>query len=154
MQPTNKLGYLLTHLASTLARQSDQVLQEQLGIGFSQFKLLRVLEFDPAVQQRHIAEKLGQTEASISRQIKLMLDEGLLVSQVSPRNRRERITTLTRKGTRLTEEALNVLNRYHDPMWEAIGPKRQAQLLETLQLMHQETCQSGKPGRCHQTYLD
>jgi DNA-binding MarR family transcriptional regulator len=154
MSPTNKLGYLLNHLAFTLARQSDQVLQEQLGIGFSQFKLLRVLESDPAQQQRHIAEKLGQTEASISRQIRLMLDDGLLESKVSPRNRREHITTLTPKGTRLTEEALKVLNRYHEPMWEAVGPKRQAQLLETLTLMHQQSCRGDRPGRCHQSYLD
>lgn len=154
MKPTNNIGYLLQHLASSLARQSDQILQERLGIGFSQFKLLMVLQWDPAMQQRHIAEKLGQTEASISRQIKLMHDDGLLESRVSPRNRREHVTALTRKGTRLAEEALSVLNHYHAPMWEAIGEKRQKQLLETLSSMHQEVCRGDKPGRCYQTYLD
>ena len=98
MKPTNNIGYLLQHTASTLARQSDQVLQERLGVGFSQFKILMTLQWNPGVQQKHIAESLGQTEASISRQIKLMHEAGLLQSKVSERNKREHITTLTRKG--------------------------------------------------------
>lgn len=154
MNPTRQIGYLLQHIASSLARQSDQVLQEQLGIGFSQFKLLMVLQWDPASQQRHIAEKLGQTEASISRQIKLMHDDGLLQSTVSPRNRREHITTLTKKGLRLAEEAQNVLNRYHSPMFAELNEKQQKQFIESMMLMHREICKGDKPGRCFQSYLD
>jgi DNA-binding MarR family transcriptional regulator len=67
MKPTNNIGYLMQRLSFLLARQSDQVLQEQLGIGFSQFKILMALGWDPSCQQRHIADKLGQTEASVAR---------------------------------------------------------------------------------------
>lgn len=154
MQPTKNIGYLLQHTATTLARQSDQVLQERLGIGFSQFKILMTLQWDASVQQKHIAESLGQTEASISRQIKLMHKSGLLQSKVSPRNRREHITTLTRKGMRLADEAQNVLNSYHAPMWQAVGEKGQKQMVELLRQMHQEACKGAKPGRCYQSYLD
>lgn len=112
------------------------------------------LQWNPSVQQKHIAESLGQTEASISRQIKLMHEAGQLQSTVSPRNKREHITTLTRKGQRLADEALNVLNQYHAPMWDVLGEKGQKQLLELLVRMHHETCKGDKPGRCHQSYLD
>ncbi|HXR49712.1 MAG TPA: MarR family winged helix-turn-helix transcriptional regulator, partial [Verrucomicrobiae bacterium] len=67
MGPTNNLSYLIQHLAAVMGKQSDQLLQEQLGIGYSQYKILMVLEWNPRVQQRTIAESLGQTEASISR---------------------------------------------------------------------------------------
>jgi DNA-binding MarR family transcriptional regulator len=154
MKLTNNIGYLLQHTAGTLARQSDQVLQERLGIGLSQFKILMVLQWNPSVQQKHIAENLGQTEASISRQIKLMHQDGLLQSRVSQENRREHITTLTQKGVRLGEEAMNVLNQYHAPMWEAIGEKGQKHLAELLSRLHQEACRGDKPGRCHQSYTD
>lgn len=154
MNPNSNIGYLLQHTASTLARQSDQVLQERLGVGFSQFKILLTLQWNPSVQQKHIAETLGQTEASISRQIKLMHEAGLLQSKVSERNKREHITTLTRKGQRLADEAQSVLNNYHTPMWEVVGEKGQKQLMDLLQQMHQETCKGDKPGRCHQSYLD
>lgn len=153
-EPTHRIGYLLQHVAFCMARQSDQALQEQLGIGLSQFKIMMVLEWNPNVQQRHIADSLGQTEASISRQIKLMHEQGLLQTTISPHNRREHITTLTPKGTRLTEEALKVLRRYHAPTFEVLSPKQQNQLLEILGLMHGEVCKGDRPGRCYQNYLD
>lgn len=149
MELTNNIGYLLQHVSNTLARQSDQALQDQLGIGFSQFKILMALQWNPEVQQKHIAEALGQTEASISRQIKLMHELGLLTTKVSPKNRREHITTPTTKGVRLTEEALQVLNYYHGPMFDKFSDAQKQQLLETLNTMHGHVCQPNKPGACH-----
>lgn len=98
MHPTNDIGYLLNHLAFVLSHQSDQVLHEQLGIGFSQYKIMMVLWWNPSIQQRQIADRLGQTEASISRQIKLLHDKSLLSTRISPENRRKHITALTFKG--------------------------------------------------------
>lgn len=154
MKITNNIGYLLQHVAFSLSRQSDQVLQESLGIGFSQFKILMVLQWNPSVQQRHIAENLGQTESSISRQIKLMHEQGLLQTTVNPHNRREHITTLTSKGTRLADEAMNVLNRYHASTFAELSEKQQRQLIELLTIMHREICSGDKPYRCHQSYAD
>lgn len=146
---SDNIGYLLQRLAFLLARQSDQVLQEQLGIGFSQFKILMVLGWDPSYQQRNIADKLGQTEAGVSRQIKLLKERGLLTSQVNPENRREHITTPTLKGQRLTEKALEVLNSYHAPMFELLGDKQKERLLESLSIMHEYVCRKEKPGVQH-----
>jgi len=154
MSLSDNLGYLLQHTAASLARQSDQMLQERLGIGFSQYKIMLVLQWIPNVQQRHIAESLGQTEASISRQIKLMHEGGLLQTTVRPSNRREHITTLTRKGERLADEAASALNLYYAPIFGPLSDKQQKQFTETLGLMHQEVCRGDKIGRCHQGYLD
>jgi DNA-binding MarR family transcriptional regulator len=154
MQPTKQPGYLIHHLGFVMDRQSDQVLQERLGIGFSQFKILMALQWHEDVRQRHIADYLGQTEASISRQIKLMTEKGLLISKISPRNRREHIASLTKKGLKLAEEAMRVLNQYHSPVFERLSDKQQSQLSEMLIDMHRETCRSDKPSRCQQSYLD
>jgi DNA-binding MarR family transcriptional regulator len=148
MESSQQAGYLLYHLAFVLGRQSDQVLQERFGIGFSQFKILMLLQRNPHVQQRYIAEGLGQTEASISRQIKLMHDKGLLRTDISPHNRREHITTLTAKGQQLNEEALAVLNAYHAPVFEGLSEKQQLQLAESLRIMHGKVCQPGRTGAC------
>jgi len=149
MQPTNNIGYLLNHLAFMLGRQSDQVLQEQLGIGFSQFKIMMVLGWNPSIQQRQIADKLGQTEASISRQIKLMQKQGLLSTKINPENRRVHITRLTPKGERLTEQALRVLNNYHAPTFAALSTKQQESLVEILTLMHDQVCIDKQNGFHH-----
>ncbi len=152
MRVINNLGYLLNHLAFVMARQSDQVLQERLGIGFSQFKIMMVLSHKPHIQQKEIADKLGQTEASISRQIKLLTEQGLLQSAKRPENRREHITTLTPKGDRYTDEAVDILNTYHAPVFEHLSEKERAALTQSLQAMHQEICADDKPGSCHHLF--
>ena len=153
LYPTKNIGYLLQHLSSVLAKQSDQLLLERLGVGFSQFKILMVLEGNPRTRQRQIADRLGQTEASISRQIAIMHDKGLLQTMVNPKNRREHLTTPTSKGLRLLNESLNILNIYHAPMFGSLNEKQREQLLETLEKMHAYACQSGKIGACqHKPY--
>lgn len=144
-RPINNLGYLLQHVTTLIGKQSEQVLQERLGIGFSQFKILRVLQANPHIKQRQIATHLGQTEASISRQVKLMLDEGLLQSTVSPKNRREHITVPTAKGLKLTAAAMEALAQYHAPTFAALSDKQREQLLQILESIHTKICPTEHP---------
>ena len=148
MPPTKKIGYLLQHVSFVLARQSDQALQEQLGIGYSQYKILMTLQFNPHVQQKQIAESLGQTEASISRQIKLLLEKGMLTTRINPANKRVHITTPTAKGIKMTEAARAVFQEVHGPMFERLSDKLKQQLLEGLEDMHDFACQPGKTAAC------
>lgn len=146
MRITNNIGYLLHHLSFVLNRQSDQVLQEQLGIGFSQFKILMVLKWNPSVQQKQIADNLGQTEASVSRQISLLKERGLLARQRNDKNKREHLTVLTSKGERLTEAALQILNDYHSPIFEKLTEKQREDMLNALSIMHETACGPHPPG--------
>jgi DNA-binding MarR family transcriptional regulator len=136
----NNLGYLFHHISAVLARQSDQILLEQLGIGFSQFKILLILAEGKGVQQRQLASTLGQTEASISRQIKLLQADGYITSQVNPNNRREHITHLTPKGVKVTEKATEILNNFHAPIFNKLSERQQVQMRELLTAMHQAIC--------------
>lgn len=140
MSAQSNVGYLLHHISAVLARTSDQILQEQLGIGFSQFKILLTLEQDSAVSQKDIAVTLGQTEASVSRQIKLLHDEGLLTSQPNPNNRRQHNTRLTPKGSRFLAKSTEILNRYHAPLFERLTERQQHDLRELLTSVHQAVC--------------
>lgn len=151
MRTTNTLGYMFQHITALLTRQSEQILQEKLNVGYSQYKILRALQINPRMKQRDIAYNLGQTEASISRQVKLMINDGLLASRVSPLNRREHITVPTTKGEQLTEKALVVLEQYHDPTFGALtGPQRE-ELLKMLYVIHAQICPSDHP---NPTYMD
>lgn len=152
LNPVNRIGYLINHLAFVLSRQSDQVLLERMGLGFSQFKILMVLKKNPHVQQKAIAEMLGQTEAGISRQIKLLHEQGLLQTTRRAEDKREHITTLTAKGERFADEAIATLSQYHDPVFGALSDKEQKGLEATLQRLHQQTCLSSKVGSCHKVF--
>lgn len=137
MEPTQAILHYIQHLAVLLHRQSDQVLQEQLGIGVSQYRILQVLQNNPSIQQKQIANLLGQTEASISRQVKLMQQRAMLVAQVNPQNRREHLTTLLPKGERLLEAGAQVLLHYHKPSLDSLSGKEQVALAKLLTQLYQ-----------------
>jgi len=148
MGPTNNLNYLIQHLSAVLGKQADQVLQEQLGIGLSQYKILMVLEWNPRVQQKAIADSLGQTEASISRQVKLLKGKGLLATRQDPQNRRKNITTPTTLGMQITEAASNIMRRNFGPEFSNMGEDQVMQLIAGLQRLHAIVCRPGKTGAC------
>jgi len=126
------LHKVLHHVAAVYARESDQILLEQFGIGFSQFKILNSIQENPALRQNHIAFELGQTEASVSRQVKLLQDRGMLMVRVNPANKREHGIHITPKGERLMDAAQGVLANYQSAVVSHLSKKQQVQLLELL----------------------
>jgi DNA-binding MarR family transcriptional regulator len=136
----NNPVYLIQHLANVLSKQSERLLQDELGIGYSQFRILMVLEWNPRVSQRSIADSLGQTEASVSRQIKVLQRTGLLVSKPDPENRRRHITAPTPKGMQLTESANAILRRHFGPKLGTLDDEQLARLIRNLQKLHAAVC--------------
>ncbi len=148
MLHANQLSYLIGHVAAVMSKQADQILQEQLDIGVSQFRILLVLQKNPHVQQRFIAASLGQTEASVSRQIKLLKDRGLLTCKRNPTNLRKHITTPTLQGDRITKRALQLLADNFGPNYQTMGSKQTSQLLGSLNALHAIVCGSNSAGDC------
>ncbi len=148
MGPTNNFYYLIQHLSAVLSKQNDQILQEQLGIGLSQYKILMVLEWNPLVQQKAIGESLGQTEASISRQIKLLKKKGLLNSKVDQSNKRKHISSPTTLGKQITEAATQLLRRSLTSDVNKINEDQLMNLNTSLLQLHKTICRPGKVGAC------
>lgn len=133
------------HMVSLMSRESDQMLQEQLGIGLSQYKILTTLHEHPHIQQRMIAQTLGQTEASISRQIKLLTERGMLRATPNPTNQREHLADLTSRGIRMIEAAEQVLSNYHKRFFAGLSTKQQSQILDQLESLHRTVCYMQHP---------
>lgn len=154
MGPANDLNYLIHHLAAVMGKQTEQVLREQLGIGLSQYKILMVLEWNPRIGQSAIADSLGQTEAAVSRQIKLLKGKNLLAIKPDPRNRRKHITAPTPLGMQLTEAASDILRRSFGPDMAKLGDDQLTRLTTGLQQLHRLVCKPGRTGACgHQLGL-
>ncbi|MGH7193455.1 MAG: MarR family winged helix-turn-helix transcriptional regulator [Candidatus Saccharimonadales bacterium] len=149
MGPANSLFYLVQHLAAVMGRQSEEVLQERLGIGLSQFKILMVLEWNPRVSQRVIADSLGQTEASISRQVKTLTAKDLLSAKRDPGNRRKFIISPTPRGMQLTESANELLRRGPNAGVPGLDESQVHELATGLQQLHRAVCRPGRPGSCN-----
>ena len=151
MGPTNQITYLIQHLSSVMGKQTDQLLQQQLGIGFSQYRILTALEWNPRVQQKTIADNLGQTEASISRQIKLLEDRGYVSVKADETNRRKHIIVPTPMGMQITEAANAIIRRSLGPDYATLGGTKLQRMIKDLQAMHDIVCAPGQPGACDHT---
>ena len=113
-QSRDQLPYALHKSVSILQRISDDSLQKQVGIGYAQFKLLLGIAYKPACEQRALAMFLGQTEASISRQIKIMQDEmKLVVIEKDEADQRRRHLRLTSHGQKVLKESTELLEQLH-----------------------------------------
>lgn len=148
MNTQNNLGYTIHHLGSAMDRQTDILLQDKFKIGFSQFKIMLALKQQDAVQQQQIAHFLGQTEASISRQIKLLVSMGFVNSKKNPENKRQLVTSLTAKGSHVTAQAVAALEAHYQPMFSQLSPAQLEAFSKVVGILHNRVCSTGLPGTC------
>lgn len=146
MDQNHSLGFTLHHLSFMLDRQSDLFLQDRFGIGFSQFKVLMSLMRHTNVQQREIAEYLGQTESSVSRQIQTLVDDGLVSSRKDSNDHRQRVTQLTSQGEKIARTAMAELEKHYAPMFDTLSDRKQADLAEMLESMREYVTNNVKYG--------
>jgi len=149
MGPANNLNYLIQHIAAVQTRQTDQLLADKLDIRLSQYRILMVLEWNPRVEQKVIANALGQSEASISRQTKVLIKKGLLEVKPDPKDKRSRISMPTPKGMQTTEEATNLLKHKFTQDYDNFKATELSNLSDSLISLHKSICKQGKLGACN-----
>ena len=128
----DNLGLQLHSLSTGLERQSDIFLLDRLDIGFAQFKILLALKQKEGDEQKEISKLLGQTEASISRQVGLLVDGGLIIVKTDKKDRRKHNVFLTLKGERVINKALAALNNFYQPVFADLSQTEQAIFIQTL----------------------
>ena len=127
---------ILQHITSLLSKQADQLLLEQLGIGYSQYRVMVLLTLNVPIKQIEIATRIDQTEASISRQIKLLEGKSLILKTLNPKNKRIRWIRLTPLGFRLITSAKSlIVNRNHE-LLQNLDKKSQKQIFSSLETIN------------------
>ena len=121
-------------LSNVLGKVADARLQTTYGFGMSQFKILWILKKHPeGVQQTNIADWLNQTEAAVSRQIRLLKAEKLIEKRVDPKNRRNRVILLSAEGKKFAEAAMKVLAREYEPFFKDLSHEQRKNLCDMLE---------------------
>lgn len=96
-------------------RGGEALFRDGLGISLAQFMVLSIVDAHPGeFNQQSVADLLGLTKGTVSRQIENASKAGLLTAEVSPASRREKVVALTAAGTdivRKGDELLAVSNR-------------------------------------------
>lgn len=105
-----RLYWQIHRLAFLLEKRSDESLKSQTGIGFAQYKVLEAVGRNMLAKQNMIAKLLDQTEASISRQIKILQKKHLISVASVMGNRRARELSLTENGEELLRQCEEILD--------------------------------------------
>lgn len=94
--------FAVRKINSVMDRAGDKLFRDELGIGLSLFLVLSVVDARPGqFNQQTVADSLGLTKGTVSRQIEIGVAAGLLVTAVSPTSRRDNVVNLTAAGSDL-----------------------------------------------------
>jgi len=105
-----RLYWQIHKLAFLLEKRADESLKAQADIGFAQYKVLEVIGRNMLAKQNNVARILDQTEASISRQIKILQKRGLINVASVVGNKRARELSLSQRGEELLSQCGDILD--------------------------------------------
>jgi DNA-binding MarR family transcriptional regulator len=113
----------LHHLMFILQQLSDELLNKEVGVSLSHVRIMGALEALVPRSQRVVASKLHQTEANISRQMRVMADQGLVKIAPNKKDHRQRDVTLSTKGVRKYEQAEKLLKKQEAQFLRAVNSR-------------------------------
>ena len=100
------LWFLVHRVAGLMDRAGEALFRRGLSVSLAQFLVLSVVDAYPGdLNQQAIADRLGLTKGTVSRQIDNAVAAGRMTVQVSERTRRENHIALTPAGKTLSDAA-------------------------------------------------
>lgn len=116
------LWQLTRRIGAVMDKRSDAICQQELGISFAQFLVLSVVDAYPGdLNQQTIADRLGLTKGTVSRQLDAAAAAGLMTVRPARHSRRENTVALTAAGTMLVRKGDTILSGARDAVSQAIG---------------------------------
>ncbi|HEY3873033.1 MAG TPA: MarR family winged helix-turn-helix transcriptional regulator [Actinocrinis sp.] len=117
------LWYLTRRVVGLMDRAGEALFQQELGISLAQFLVLSVADAHPGpLNQQKLADRLGLTKGTVSRQIDNAVSAGLMNVEPSAHSRRENTVTLTPAGTELVRRGDTAFRQAREAALPAIDP--------------------------------
>ena len=127
------LWYHIRRVAGLMDRQGEALFRRELGISLAEFLVLSVVDAHPGpLSQQAIADRVGLTKGTVSRQIDHAAAAGLMTVRVASHTRREHAVALTDAGTALVRRGDALTQTSRAAMLDAIDPKELAAAVHVL----------------------
>ncbi len=128
--------YLIRRTAALMDRAGDDMFRSELGISLAQFLVLSVVDAHPGqLNQQAVADRLGLTKGTISRQIENAVTAGLMTVAVSAHSRRENTVALTQEGTEMVRRGDQIFQAYRDELATDVSERDLKAIIRTLTTM-------------------
>ena len=100
---THELSRTLHKLTARLDRAADTILRREAGVTYARFLALYMVGSEGADTQRVLAERLGVSEPSVSRMVRVLAGSGWLETGPDPDGGNRKQLWLTPAGERLVK---------------------------------------------------
>ncbi|MGB0096789.1 MAG: MarR family winged helix-turn-helix transcriptional regulator [Solirubrobacteraceae bacterium] len=125
----------LHRLTARLDRAADRLLRTEAGISYPRFLALYMVGSEGADTQRALAERLGVSEPSVSRMVRVLSEGGWLETFVDPGGGNRNQLRLTAAGEALVQGWGGQLEERLAVLLEAAGVPYAAYLAHTRRLL-------------------
>jgi DNA-binding MarR family transcriptional regulator len=129
------LSRRLHRLTARLDRAADTLLRAEAGISYARFLALYLVGSEGADTQRALAERLGVSEPSVSRMVRVLAESGLLETMRAPIGGNRNQLRLTAAGEQLVTRWGMDLEERLASLVEAAGVPYRAYLAHTKRLL-------------------
>jgi DNA-binding MarR family transcriptional regulator len=129
------LSRSLHKLTARLDRAADAVLRAEAGLSYSRFLALYMIGSEGADTQRALADRLGVSEPSVSRMVRVLAEAGLLETARGSRGGNRHQLRLTAAGERLLQRWGGELEQRLAELLEAARVPYGAYLAHTRRLL-------------------
>jgi DNA-binding MarR family transcriptional regulator len=131
-------------------RGGEALFRDGLGISMAQFMVLSVVDAHPGdFNQQSVADLLGLTKGTVSRQIDAASAAGLLTANVSATSRREKTIALTAAGTALVRRGDDLLASSNTVLFPRLDPDDLTATIRTLSAFTAALDAQAKPPSAH-----
>lgn len=128
----------LRHDMRLLARKMELMTKGEAnccGITLTQCHLLTEIGWAGAASLNTLSERLGVDKSTMSRNIDILVNSGLVSRMTDPDNRRAVTITLTDEGRQLFSQVEASMTQFYETLYNALPPDKRSQVLESLELL-------------------
>lgn len=133
-----KIENILFYTMDKSIRTYRQFAQKQLkNAGFSitidQWLLLKNIEEEPALNQQDLGKKVFKDNASVTRIISMLVEQGMVVRNIHKEDRRRTFLLVTKKGRKILNEVQEVILKNRETALKGMKEQELVVLKRSLQ---------------------
>ena len=128
----------LRHDMRLLARKMELMTKGEAsccGITLTQCHLLTEIGWAGAVSLNTLSDCLGVDKSTMSRNVDILVNSGLVSRTTDPDNRRTVTITLTNAGRQLFQQIEASMTQFYETLLHALPADKRSQVLESLELL-------------------
>jgi DNA-binding MarR family transcriptional regulator len=128
----------LRHDMRLLARKMELMTKSEAsccGITLTQCHLLTEIGWAGTASLNTLSERLGVDKSTMSRNIDILVNNGLVSRTTDPDNRRAVVITLTAPGQHLFTQVEASMTQFYETFYNALPVDKRSQVLESLEIL-------------------